>query len=96
MIIVLPSILAFLTASLAAILAYLAHRGNAIVTGKVQELHVTMNSRLDALVEATRRSARAEGVMAGIDAERSRAADAAASPAPVPPPGFLPDTRSSG
>jgi hypothetical protein len=66
LIIVLPSILAFLTASLAAVLAYLASRGSARNAGKIDELHILLNSRLDALVKATQLAARAEGLAAGL------------------------------
>lgn len=82
LVIVLPSILAFLTSALVAILAYLAHKGSTVVGSKVEDLHMIVNSRLDALVEATRSSARAEGVVAGTQSERDRVA------------GIVPDTTA--
>lgn len=65
-----PAILAFLTAALAAVLTYMTHRGVATVAQKVEDVHLVVNSRLDALVEATRRAAHAEG----IQSERDRQA----------------------
>lgn len=65
--------------ALVAILAYLGNRAARATKGKVQELHLTLNSRLDQLIEATRKSARAEGVIEGAANERasqSRSGDA--------------------
>jgi hypothetical protein len=91
LIVVLPSILAFLTAALAAILAYLARRGASEASGKISDLHTVVNSRLDSLIEATRLNAHAAGVAEGTKSERKRADDLL-----LPPPGYVPDARASG
>ena len=75
LIIVLPSILAFLTASLAAIIAGRAGSSAGTAVGKIDNLHVMLNSRLDALILATAIAARAEGVIAGAASERAAQAD---------------------
>jgi hypothetical protein len=75
LIIILPSILAFLTASLAAVLAHFARATAALTQQKVADLHILLNSRLDLSVDATRRGARAEGLIAGAADERKRVAD---------------------
>ncbi len=65
----LPSILSFASATVAAVMAYLAHR-------KVAEIHAAITSRSGELIEARRRADRADGVMAGIQAERDHSNDA--------------------
>jgi len=91
-VIVAPMVLSFLSASLAAILAYLSRQQVALNTGKITELHLAVNSRLTALLEATRASARAEGMVAGKSAEqaaqavREHRADSLLPARPEPPP----------
>jgi len=70
-VITMPGVLAFLTASLAAVLAYLSRRN-------VGELHIAVNSRLDQLLAANRRADPAEGA-AERAGQSSRAADAGAA-----------------
>jgi hypothetical protein len=107
LLVALPSVLAFLTSCVAAFLGFKNQKRIAKTSGQVQELHLVVNSRLDALVEATRRSAHAEGLIEGTQTERAEQADRAAhdhakatGPAgrtdPEPVILLVPDTRPSG
>jgi len=71
-VITVPAVLAFLTASLAAVLAYLSRRN-------VGDLHIAVNSRLDQLLAANRRADLAEGAAAERADQATRAADAGAA-----------------
>ena len=78
-VIVMPGLLAFLTSAFAAYIA-LQNKKLAVSTdrsssnneGKIQELHVIMNSRLNEMMELTRKLARAEGLAEGAKNERDR------------------------
>ena len=84
LVLVLPSVLAFLTSALAAVLAFMAKQAGTATATKVDEVHVILNSRLDALVLATR----AEGVVQGTADERKRVADLPG----IPPSAYVPDS----
>ncbi len=84
LVIVLPSILSFLTAALAAVLSYLAHRGTS-------DLRLHVNSRLDELLQTTKELAHANGVAEGAKTERDRGNVLTSFP-----PSYVPDTRPSG
>ena len=67
-VIVVPSVLAFLTASLGTIVAFLTLRQS-------KQTHIDVNSRLTQLIASNRRADLAEGVIAGAAAARSEQAD---------------------
>jgi hypothetical protein len=112
LLVALPALLAFLTSCIATAVSVKNQRKITETAGTIQELHILVNSRLDALVEATRRSAHAEGVIEGKRAakaaEAARLDEAAKNLAkdcgsaeptkidPKPEIGFVPDTRPSG
>jgi len=104
LLVALPSILAFLTSCIAAFLGFKNQKNITVTTGKVQELHLIVNSRLDALVEATRKLAHAEGLIEGTQTERAdqaaqvhaKAIGLAGRTDPEPVILLVPDTRPSG
>lgn len=71
----------------AAVVALLARRTASTAVRHIHDLHVIVNSRLDLLLEQTRRAAHAEGLIEG------RAAAAAGLLSPVP---ALPDPPAPG
>jgi hypothetical protein len=50
---------------------------------KIQEVHLTVNSRLDELIKTTKEKAHAEGRVEGIESEQQRMRPA--DPSPPPP-----------
>jgi len=64
LVMIMPGVLTFLTSSVTLIIAYLTRR-------QLGNVHLDLNSRLDAYVKAERSAGRAEGVIAGAAAERA-------------------------
>ncbi len=78
-IIILPSILAFLTSCFSLYIAYLSHIQGALNSNKIDEaavkqvdLHNQMNSRLDELIVSIKKSSYQEGLAEGSKRERER------------------------
>jgi hypothetical protein len=60
-------LLAAVPSTLAALGALITSLRNA---GRIQQVHLTMNSRLDELIEATKTASHAEGFAAGQESQR--------------------------
>jgi hypothetical protein len=66
-------------ASVAAVLSWINRK-------KIQEVHLTMNSRLDRLLRVTEQRAHEEGRREGVEAEQQRMRPADPSPPSLPSP----------
>jgi len=90
LVIVMPGLLAFLASAFAGYIA-LQNKKLAVNTNtssrdnevKIQELHVIMNSRLNEMMELTRKLARAEGLAEGAKNERDKGSPGAEAVAEI-------------